>query len=388
MLKLVKAAAGLLVTCISFMVFAGACGYRSSVPPPRPIPDVLPVLPPVQMVSTEHTTMVIGTDGTLWGKGDNIRGELGDGTRTRQTFFDQVGHDDDWAWVSSGFWQTAAIKADGSLWTWGSPQLTWIMFDHDLDNLLVPTQVGNDYDWKMVSVGSGLLFAIKDDGTLWGMGTNQSGGLEMADVNVRYSFVPIQLGNDSDWTQVFAARSRGYGVKADGSLWAWGVSISALPEHYELYRRAPERIGSLNWFTLDFSNRHTLGICSDGLLWAWGVNELGQLGDRTHIGRDQNRPVQVGSYSDWVSIAAGSSFSLGVREDGSLWVWGWTTSLFFGGLAERDKTMPTQIHPYEQWASVVAGGRNRAFAVTQDGRLMRLGTALLEEFPSIVSSSK
>ena len=77
---------GIVLTCLvitfvmMFLTSDNPMPGRIRVPPPRPIPSVLPELPTVSMIATENTTMIIGVDGTLWGKGDNILGELGDGT--------------------------------------------------------------------------------------------------------------------------------------------------------------------------------------------------------------------------------------------------------------------------------------------------------------------
>jgi len=61
----------------------------------------------------------IQTDGTLWCWGNNVRGQVGDGTTTDRSVPTQVGTDHDWASVSAGYVHACAIKADGSLWCWG-----------------------------------------------------------------------------------------------------------------------------------------------------------------------------------------------------------------------------------------------------------------------------
>ena len=48
---------------------------------------------------------------------------------------------------------------------------------------------------------------------------------------------------------------------------------------------------------------HSLGLKSDGTLWAWGYNGYGQLGDGTTVSKTS--PVQVGTDTKWVTIAAG-----------------------------------------------------------------------------------
>ena len=317
--------------------------------------------------------MIIGVDGTLWGKGDNITGELGDGTTRRQTFFDQVGEDNDWAWVDTGFWYTVAIKTDGSLWNWGRNQLNWILWHHNLPrNITTPTQVGTDTDWARVAAGSGITVATRTDGSLWTWGSNQNGLLGINDNTARYSLVPVQVGTDTDWVHVFAYRDRAMAIKTDGSLWGWGSNTNyILGTGTDEHQYSPIQImPDMTWSTVALGSGFTIALGTDGSLWGWGLNEFGQLGTgRTSGGRI---PRQIGTYTDWVSVAAGLMFTIATREDGSLWVWGSQIPLFFGGLTTRDHTVPTQIHPYEHWVSVAAGN-NRAFAVTQDGRIKRLG---------------
>ena len=342
-------------------------------PPPRPIPDVLPELPPAHMIATRNTTMVIGVDGTLWGKGDNILGELGDGTTRRQTFFDQVGTDSDWAWVDTGHQYTVAIRTDGTLWAWGSSQFAWIQWKHDLPrSVTVPTQVGADTDWMKVAAGSGLTIAIKKDGSLWSWGSNGRGSLGVGYRTMEYSLTPRRVGTSTEWAYVFAYGLRAMAIKTDGSLWGWGANAhGSLGDGTGENQFSPVNImPGMTWSTVALGSGHTLAIGTDGSLWAWGSNEFGQIGDGTRTIR--RSPVQIGTYTDWTSVAGGGMYTIATREDGSLWVWGSQIPLFFGGLAVRDHTIPTQIHPYEHWVSVAAGN-NRAFAVTKDGRIKRLG---------------
>jgi alpha-tubulin suppressor-like RCC1 family protein len=63
---------------------------------------------------------------------------------------------------------------------------------------------------------------------------------------------------------------------------------------------------------------HSLAIKEDGTLWAWGYNEHGQVGNgnKTNV----YAPVQI--MSEVKMVAAGDFHSLSITGDGTLWAWG------------------------------------------------------------------
>src|SRR5262249_35065365 len=71
---------------------------------------------------------------------------------------------------------------------------------------------------------------------------------------------------------------------------------------------------------------HAMALKSGGTVWAWGFNGSGQVGDGTF--NQQLLPVQVaapvgaGFFTGASAIAAGSTFSLAVKSDGSVFAWG------------------------------------------------------------------
>ncbi|NLG12435.1 MAG: hypothetical protein GX554_05370, partial [Elusimicrobia bacterium] len=65
--------------------------------------------------------MAIKNDGTLraWGLNDKGQLGLGEGAGTQKNVPTKIGDDENWQFVSAGEYHTAAIKQDGTLWTWG-----------------------------------------------------------------------------------------------------------------------------------------------------------------------------------------------------------------------------------------------------------------------------
>ena len=87
---------------------------------------------------------------------------------------------------------------------------------------------------------------------------------------------------------------------------------------------------------------HTLIVsATDGTLWAWGRNDKGQLGDGTTINR--NAPVQIGSATNWVAVAAGYNFSLAINRNGELYAWGCNSSSQLGDGSAADNPVPQLV---------------------------------------------
>ena len=69
---------------------------------------------------TTHT-IAIKADGTLWSWGRNKYGALGDGTTTdKSSPTQESSKSTDWSSVGGGGFHSISLKSDGTLWSWGS----------------------------------------------------------------------------------------------------------------------------------------------------------------------------------------------------------------------------------------------------------------------------
>ena len=71
-----------------------------------------------------------------------------------------------------------AVKTDGTMWSWGGNLNGVLGLNQSSDNVKYssPVQIGTDTNWSKVRGGDGSA-AIKTDGTLYTWGYNQYGGM-------------------------------------------------------------------------------------------------------------------------------------------------------------------------------------------------------------------
>jgi len=153
-------------------------------------------------VSTRHMA-AIKTDGTLWCWGLNSDGQLGDNTIVAKSSPVQtVTFGTNWKQVSSGASITTAIKTDGTLWVWGLGT-SGRLGDNTISSKSSPVQtISYGTNWKQVLYIQGKTnAAIKTDGTLWTWGDNFYG--QIGDNTVTSRSSPVQTSAyGNNWKQV------------------------------------------------------------------------------------------------------------------------------------------------------------------------------------------
>ena len=115
---------------------------------------------------------------------------------------------------------------------------------------------------------------------------------------------------------------------------------------------------------------HTVALKNDGTLWSWGYNNCGQLG--LSGGSNRNSPVQIGSGTDWSVVAAGYYYTVAIKNNGTLWSWGHNNYGQLGNGTVTDHLTPVQIGSDTDW-SVVAAGGDHTVALENNGTLWAWG---------------
>lgn len=195
-----------------------------------------------------------------------------------------------WTAVSAGGVHNVARRADGTIWSWGDNtkgQLGRVVLTDTTDvayqSPILPALVGGDVSnrWVSVTAGSEHSLAVRSDGALFAWGANGFSQLGVELASVSDVGIPTQVGVDTHWAVVTAGGNHNLAIKTDGSLWAWGSNRKGqLGDGTLLDRSPPLQIGTeTSWLSIAPGAEHSFAFKADNTLWGWGRNQEGQLGN-------------------------------------------------------------------------------------------------------------
>ena len=216
--------------------------------------------------------------------------------------------------------------------------------------------------------------SYEGDTQLWVMGNNPSDyPLDEAIPSSPNSWrsSPVQLsGKWVNGTNAGGGSAATWAIRNDGSVWVWGKAAPGAGT-LGLNQPGPTKVSSpkqvmaapsTGYVTRVSGNESTAMAVQDGKLWGWGANPGGIMGQNVGpapSGIDgYSSPTQIGTESTWSkNFAVSQNHALAVKTDGTLWVWGGTsTSSNYGQLGQGNKThnyysSPTQIGTDTDWST-------------------------------------
>ena len=312
----------------------------------------------VSVAVGQKFTVGLRRDGTLWAWGWNTAGSLGIGITTDKYSPTQVCPSsspqscagNQYSAVAAQGLHVLALRRDGTLWTWGYNGEGQLGLGHTT-NALWPTQVistnpaSGSADWVAIASGSNHSLALKADGSLWAFGLNTDGQLGI-NSTVTYASVPTREStNAKDWDDIKAGQKHSLALKKNGTLHVWGSNIWGQFGNgvTSSGSRSPVTGPSGSWAAIQSGMGHCLAAKKNGELWSWGLNQEGQTGRGNNTTVYASTPAREISNSLWSEIggSAGQS-SLGFLRDGTLWGWGFNSNGELGlNSTATPKTSPT-----------------------------------------------
>ncbi len=121
----------------------------------------------------------------------------------------------------------------------------------------------------------------------------------------------------------------------------------------------------------------TLFLKNDSTVWACGDNAFGQLGNGTNT--SNNVAIQIPSLNNIIAISAGYKHSLFLKNDGTVWACGANTyaSILGGGMlgdgTQTNRKVPVQVHGLTNVAAI-SGGASFSLFLKKDGTVWSCGS--------------
>ena len=313
------------------------------------------------VASTGHGHAV-RTNGTLWSwgyAGGGVLGTSGDGS-ARSSPVSVVGGFTDWCQVAANRFNTqvaVAVRQNGTAWAWGCNNYGQIGDNTTVNKSSPVSVVGGFTDWCQVSTGDKHSLGVRTNGTAWAWGYGGAGRLGDNTTTGKSSPVSV-VGGFTDWCQISAGNNTSLAVRQNGTLWSWGGgNYGKLGDNTTANKSSPVSVvgGFTNWCQISAGHNFSLGVRQNGTAWAWGYNNYGQIGDNTTV--NKSSPVSViGGFTNWCQVAAGNRFSVGVRTNGIAWAWGSNNGGQLGDNTTADKSSPVSvIGGFTDWCQVAAG---------------------------------
>lgn len=273
---------------------------------------VTPTPTPTPTPTNAPLPSFIAVGGQLWLWGNNAYGQLGDDTQTnRSSAVQTVAAGSNWNVYSNRYTHASAVKDDGTLWVWGQNSYGGLG-TNNTTNYSSPVQtITNTTDWYQPFGGNLFTLALKQNGSLWGWGKNDSGQLGQFNVTNYSSPVQILPAKTTGWLSVGCGSSHAAAVNVDGTLWCWGSnSYGQLGTNNTTDRSSPAQtiISGQDWAEVTCGENYTLALKKDGTIWGFGLNNYGQYGDTTQT--SQSMPVLVAAgQAYWHAVSAGGQFA-------------------------------------------------------------------------------
>jgi alpha-tubulin suppressor-like RCC1 family protein len=354
-------------------------------------PAVLGLADPAACVSFGQTigagsdhSAAVTSDGSVWTWGNGGQGQLGrdpgldigDPTPAAVPGIHGIRA------VMAGADDVMAIRADGSVWSWGRNASGQLGNGASFRRFGGPTLVG------LLGVGAvagnpifhdsgtGRSFAIRSgDGSVWGWGSNGEG--ELGDGTTAGRVSPAQVPGLGGIVAISSGPYQTFAVNGGGALWSWG--LTGTPDQ-TTQSSAPSLLASggvagaaAGGYGTAVRQEHFVARLSDGTLQTWGADDRGELGQGAAAPVFSATPGRVPGVGGVVSAGTTASSAAALDNLGEVFTWGANPTGELGTGDTLSAVRPAPALVPNLGAVELAVGQRHVMAVRSDGTVAGWG---------------
>ncbi|MCC6807808.1 MAG: hypothetical protein IT381_10310 [Deltaproteobacteria bacterium] len=319
--------------------------------------------------TSDYATCGLRAGGKLVCFGGQTSGLLADGVNAHRFLPARVGAGTSWLSVGTYDGHSCALRNDGSLWCWGRNDYGQAGASGLTTLTPEPVRLDTSTTWTDLRLANRTTCAMKN-GKLHCFGDNAFGQILGAPLGIVTTPTPV-TGSET-WT-AFAVGGHTCAIKADQTLWCWGLNQSGTVGNGNTTSPvlSPVQVVTTalpqTFVKVTASFWATCGIKTDGSLWCFGANSFGTLGIGAFSG-DQPTPLRVGGANDWEHVSLSALHGCGLRSGGALYCWGMNSNGELGDGTRINRAAPTRVLANEVVSEVTAGAATTC-ALTTSGTL-------------------
>jgi alpha-tubulin suppressor-like RCC1 family protein len=306
-----------------------------------------------QIAAGGSHTLALGSDGHLYAWGENINGQLGNGTTSGTDSTSPVAVSAgaipagvSITQISAGAFYSLALGSDGHVYGWGNNASgnlgngTTTPVSVSAPVVMSAGAIPTGVTITQISAGQDHSLMLGSDGHVYATGSNAAG--ELGDGSATpSSSSPVAVSAGAIPTgvtiiQISAGFSHSLALGSDGHVYAWGSNINgqlgngtttSAPVNTPVAVSAGAIPVGVSLTQISAGGHHSLALGSDAHVYAWGRNGDGELGNGSVTNADSDSPVAVSAGAVPVGVSltqifAGFLHSLALGSDGRVYTWG------------------------------------------------------------------
>jgi alpha-tubulin suppressor-like RCC1 family protein len=310
--------------------------------------------------------------------GYNTNGELGIGSTTNTDSIVTVKAPNSVSAVSGEFDYTLALETNGTVWAWGDNSSGQLGLGDTLPRT-TPTQVTALSGIVAIAAGVTSGYAVTAGGAVYSWGANASGELGTGVTSMTPTLTPALIPSLSNIISVTAGDRFALALTGNGRVDAWGDGTDGVigDGNNNAQVPTPLEVPPLGRPAVAIAATSTASyaLLDDGTVRSWGLKEHGQLGWATLslLGTTQPSPGAVTGLTNVTSIACtGFEFCLARHTDGTVSAWGYGATGAMGNGTTGDNNLAALV-PGLTNVTAIATAHTTSYAVRSDGTVASWG---------------
>jgi Alpha-tubulin suppressor and related RCC1 domain-containing proteins len=202
--------------------------------------------------------------------------------------------------VTSGFFHSCALDANGKAWCWGDnlyrqtgQSSAGDPCDQTSTCTLTPAAVETAVRFAQISAGVTQTCGVALDGTAWCWGGGYGGKGILGDGRMTQSAVPVAVLGGLTFKNISVGGRLTCALGTDARVFCWGSGGYVGDGKTSDALSPVEVAGGLRYLAVSAGVTHACAVTVDHVMYCWGSNQLGELGIGTLA--DPNAGTQAGS---------------------------------------------------------------------------------------------